>query len=107
MGELTDATNMAQGFALMPIAFSFGATIGYVPFLVFCIEGNVPFKSPMIGGALEHPQRHFPNIFPGAFWSQFPYFLPSGIAAAFSVICFLTILFFLKEVQRTRAPARS
>lgn len=93
MGELTDSTNMAQGFALMPIAFSFGATIG-----------------PMIGGALEHPQQHFPNIFPGAFWSQFPYFLPSGIAAAFSVICFLTILFFLKETlprQRTEEKSMS
>ncbi|KAG2132983.1 major facilitator superfamily domain-containing protein [Suillus clintonianus] len=80
MGELTDSTNIAQGFALMPVAWSLGATIG-----------------PMIGGVLEHPQHHFPTIFPGAFWSQFPYFLPSAVAAAFAVICFLTILFFLKE----------
>jgi hypothetical protein len=61
----------------------------------------------MIGGALEHPQRHFPNIFPGEFWSQFPYFLPSAVAAAFAVTCFLAILFFLKEVQKARTPARS
>ncbi|KAG0699248.1 MFS transporter [Suillus ampliporus] len=80
MGELTDSTNMAQGFALMPIAWSLGATIG-----------------PMIGGTLEHPQQHFPNIFHGAFWSWFPYFLPSAVAAAFAVTSFLTILFFLKE----------
>ncbi|KAG1779026.1 MFS general substrate transporter [Suillus placidus] len=80
MGELTDSTNMAQGFALMPVAWSLGATIG-----------------PMIGGILESPQQHFPNIFPGAFWTEFPYFLPSAVAAAFAVTCFLAILFFLKE----------
>ncbi|KAG2145321.1 MFS general substrate transporter [Suillus bovinus] len=93
MGELTDSTNMAQGFALMPLAFSLGATIG-----------------PMIGGALEHPQQRFPNIFPGAFWSEFPYFLPSAIAAAFSITCFLTILFFLKETlprQQTQEKSES
>ncbi|KAG1738419.1 major facilitator superfamily domain-containing protein [Suillus paluster] len=80
MGELTDSTNMAQGFALIPITWSLGATMG-----------------PMIGGTLEHPQYHFPNLFRGAFWSQFPYFLPSAVAAAFAVASFLTILFFLKE----------
>ncbi|KAG2126676.1 major facilitator superfamily domain-containing protein [Suillus cothurnatus] len=93
MGELTDSTNMAQGFALMPVAWSLGATIG-----------------PMIGGALEHPQRHFPNIFPGEFWLQFPYFLPSAVAAAFAVTCFLAILFFLKETlprQRTQEKSKS
>ncbi|KAG2075426.1 MFS general substrate transporter [Suillus decipiens] len=88
MGELTDSTNMAQGFALMPVAWSLGATIG-----------------PMIGGTLQHPQQHFPNIFPGVFWAQFPYFLPSAVAALFAVTCFLGILFFLKETlprQRTQ-----
>lgn len=93
MGELTDSTNMAQGFSLMPVAWSLGATIG-----------------PMIGGALEHPQQHFPNIFPGVFWSHFPYFLPSAVAAAFAVTCFLMILFFLKETlprQQTQEKSMS
>jgi len=30
MGELTDTTNRAEGFALMPVVWGFGATIGYV-----------------------------------------------------------------------------
>lgn len=93
LGELTDSTNMARGFALMPIAWSLGATIG-----------------PMIGGTLQHPQQHFPNIFPGVFWSQFPYFLPSAVAAVFAVTCFLGILFFLKETlprQRTQEKSIS
>ncbi|OAX31459.1 MFS general substrate transporter [Rhizopogon vinicolor AM-OR11-026] len=31
MGELTDSTNIAQGFSLIPIAWSAGSTMGYVP----------------------------------------------------------------------------
>ena len=30
LGELTDDTNLAQGFAFLPIVWSMGATIGYV-----------------------------------------------------------------------------
>jgi len=30
MGELTDSTNRAQGYALMPAVWGFGATIGFV-----------------------------------------------------------------------------
>ncbi|OAX31338.1 MFS general substrate transporter [Rhizopogon vinicolor AM-OR11-026] len=80
MGELTDSTNIAQGFSLIPIAWSAGSTMG-----------------PVIGGMLEHPEHHFPDVFRGEFWSQFPYFLPSVIAAAFATICFLAISLFLKE----------
>jgi MFS family permease len=32
IGELTDSTNSAQGFALIPIVWSVGATIGYAAF---------------------------------------------------------------------------
>ncbi|KAG0699251.1 MFS transporter [Suillus ampliporus] len=93
LGELTDSTNMAQGFALMPIAWCLGATIG-----------------PMIGGTLEHPQHHFPNLLRGEFWSRFPYFLPSAVTAVFAVTSFLTILFFLKETlprQQTQEKSTS
>ena len=30
MGELTDSTNRAQGYALLPVVYCFGATIGFV-----------------------------------------------------------------------------
>ncbi|KAG1715740.1 hypothetical protein ID866_1408 [Astraeus odoratus] len=30
LGELTDASNMAQGFALLPIMWSLGGSLGYV-----------------------------------------------------------------------------
>lgn len=31
MGELTDPSNRAEGFALMPVVWGFGATVGSVP----------------------------------------------------------------------------
>jgi len=30
MGELTDTTNRAEGFSLMPVVWGFGATMGWV-----------------------------------------------------------------------------
>jgi hypothetical protein len=53
---------------------------------------------------LQHPADHFPKVFHGEFWLQFPYFLPSAIAAGFAIICFLMILFFLHEVSGNYLP---
>ncbi|KAI6098971.1 major facilitator superfamily domain-containing protein [Pisolithus croceorrhizus] len=83
LGELTDSSNMAQGFALMPIMWSLGCTLG-----------------PLIGGTLSRPQDHFPRLFGAPFWAEYPYFLPCGIASAFAVIVFVVIVFFLKEVGK-------
>ncbi|KAI6110539.1 MFS general substrate transporter [Pisolithus croceorrhizus] len=80
LGELTDSSNMAQGFALMPIMWSLGCTLG-----------------PLIGGTLSRPQDHFPRLFGASFWAEYPYFLPCGIASAFAVVVFVVIVFFLKE----------
>ena len=33
MGELTDSTNRAEGFCLMPVVWGLGATVGYVKFI--------------------------------------------------------------------------
>ena len=42
MGELTDSTNRAQGYALLPAVWCFGATIGFVAkeFIVFFLLTN-------------------------------------------------------------------
>ncbi|RPD57953.1 MFS general substrate transporter [Lentinus tigrinus ALCF2SS1-7] len=69
MGELTDSTNIAQGFASIPVAWATGATIG-----------------PLIGGQLAKPHDRWPNLFSHPFWIKYPYFLPCGTAAAFSAI---------------------
>jgi MFS family permease len=43
MGELTDSTNRAEGFSLMPVVWGFGATIGYVSWQAFGIT-SVPIN---------------------------------------------------------------
>ncbi|KIJ05640.1 hypothetical protein PAXINDRAFT_122111 [Paxillus involutus ATCC 200175] len=85
MGELTDATNRAQGFALLPMTWSIGIMFG-----------------PAIGGSLARPQDHFPRIFAAGFWRDYPYFLPSLVAAMFAAAAFITILLFLNEVKTSR-----
>ena len=35
MGEITDSTNRAQGFSLMPLVWGFGGTMGYGSAQVF------------------------------------------------------------------------
>ncbi|KAI0695191.1 MFS general substrate transporter [Cerioporus squamosus] len=85
MGELTDSTNIAKGFAYIPVAWASGATIG-----------------PLIGGQLAKPHDRWPNVFSHPFWIKYPYFLPCGVAAAFSALCFVITALFLKETVRKR-----
>ena len=54
---------------------------------------------PVIGGSLARPQDTFPRLFTSPFWGNFPYFLPCGVTAGFSLLTFGTILLFLKEVS--------
>ncbi|KAI0703802.1 MFS general substrate transporter [Cytidiella melzeri] len=86
MAELTDSTNRAQGFALMPVVWSTGNTVG-----------------PLIGGVLSKPHDHWPEIFTDTFWIEYPYFLPCAAASAFSAIAFTITAVFLKETVPKRA----
>ncbi|OSC96797.1 MFS general substrate transporter [Trametes coccinea BRFM310] len=88
IGELTDETNMAQGFAWLPVAWSAGTTIG-----------------PLIGGQLAKPHDRWPATFTHPFWLKYPYFLPCAASAAFSAFTFLITALFLKETVRKRAPS--
>ncbi|KAH9855872.1 MFS general substrate transporter [Lenzites betulinus] len=91
VGELTDETNIAQGFACLPIAWSVGSTVG-----------------PLIGGQLARPHDRWPNVFSHPFWLKYPYFLPCAASAAFSAFTFIMTAFFLKEtLQKNRRPALS
>ncbi|KAH7915289.1 MFS general substrate transporter [Hygrophoropsis aurantiaca] len=90
MGELTDSTNMAQAFAFIPIVWCVGATIG-----------------PSMGGGLAHPHERFPGLFPGAFWKEYPYFLPCAAAAAFAAFAFLLVVFFLKDTLPRKSRAKA
>ncbi|KAH9169218.1 MFS general substrate transporter [Lactarius sanguifluus] len=80
MTELTDETNMAQGFSLITITWAVGGTIG-----------------PFIGGVLSRPQDRWPTIFPHPFWGEYPYFLPCLATAAYVLLSFILAAIFLKE----------
>ncbi|KAH9855870.1 MFS general substrate transporter [Lenzites betulinus] len=85
VGEITDETNIAQGFACLPIAWSVGYTVG-----------------PFLGGQLAKPHDRWPNVFSHPFWLEYPYFLPCAASAAISTFTFIVTAIFLKETLHTR-----
>ncbi|KIJ19135.1 hypothetical protein PAXINDRAFT_70406 [Paxillus involutus ATCC 200175] len=88
LGELTDSTNRAQGFAWFSVAWSLGASLG-----------------PAIGGTLSRPQDNFPHLFTSPFWAEFPYFLPCAVCAGFAALIFVAMLLILKERETGRLEA--
>ncbi|KAG1787277.1 major facilitator superfamily domain-containing protein [Suillus plorans] len=90
VGELTDSTNMAQGFALIPI--------------VWCIGG---FIGPLMGGTFARPQDHWPVLFSGSFWRNYPYFLPCAVAACLPVLTLIMMSIFLEETLSTKRRPKS
>ncbi|KAH9926269.1 MFS general substrate transporter [Epithele typhae] len=80
MGEITDSTNMAQGFAMHSVSWAVGITI-----------------APFIGGQLARPHDRWPSLFTHPFWRKYAYFLPCLAAASFSGSCCLVAALFLKE----------
>jgi MFS family permease len=58
-GEITDETNQARAFSLMPLCFAIGSIIG-----------------PSIGGKFSNPTEGFPRWFAdSAFLAKYPYWL--------------------------------
>ncbi|KAF7773190.1 hypothetical protein Agabi119p4_5357 [Agaricus bisporus var. burnettii] len=90
MGELTDSSNRAEGFALMPVVWATGSTLG-----------------PLLGGSLSKPYDNFPSVFKSPFWKDYPYFLP---CLATSCVAFIVIIFtavFFKETVPKHKRGRS
>ncbi|KAF9453684.1 MFS general substrate transporter [Macrolepiota fuliginosa MF-IS2] len=75
IGEITDDTNRADGFALLNVPWSLGVSIGF-----------------FIGGLLSNPHKHFPHMFSGKIWRDFPYLLPCATIALASSLAFLVAL---------------
>ncbi|KAJ7812394.1 major facilitator superfamily transporter, partial [Mycena olivaceomarginata] len=84
MGDLTDRTNRAEGFAYLPIVWAIGASLG-----------------PFIGGSLARPHDRFPELFSGKFWQDFPYFLPCLVTGSVVLLSFFVVFFFFKEARST------
>ncbi|KAI9445817.1 MFS general substrate transporter [Russula earlei] len=80
IAELTDETNVARGFSLMPMARAVGYIIG-----------------PFIGGVLSRPQDRWPDRFSHPFWAEYPYFLPCLVTSTYALISFILSAMYLKE----------
>jgi hypothetical protein len=100
IAELTDETNVARGFSLMPMARAVGYIIGLGIFpataILLLISGHC--VSPFIGGVLSRPQDRWPDRFSHPFWAKYPYFLPCLIAAAYALVSLVLCAMYLKEV---------
>ncbi|KAH9005446.1 MFS general substrate transporter [Lactarius hatsudake] len=87
--ELTDETNVAQGFSMLPVAWSLGHVIG-----------------PLVGGIVSRPQDRWPHIFSHPFWADYPYFLPCLVAGTFTCLSFIITGLYLEETLDSRPSER-
>src|SRR6266404_6426242 len=100
IAELTDETNVARGFSMLPLSWLLGFVIGSVALSCFVsnfLLTKLPY-SPLIGGIFSRPQDHWPHIFSGPFWADYPYLLPCLIVAVITCISFVITALYLKEV---------
>ncbi|KAH8977229.1 MFS general substrate transporter [Lactarius akahatsu] len=87
--ELTDETNVAQGFSMLPLAQSLGNVIG-----------------PLVGGVLSRPRDRWPHIFSHPFWADYPYFLPCLVAAMFACLSLVITGLYLEETLDPKSPKK-
>ncbi|KAH3760361.1 transporter, major facilitator subfamily protein [Pelomyxa schiedti] len=81
LGELTDATNRIQTFALLGLMYGLGA-----------IGGST------LGGLTARPATKLPSVFsPDGLFGKFPYLLPNLIVSVFIIASFVLAVLFIKE----------
>ncbi|KAJ2926053.1 hypothetical protein H1R20_g11034, partial [Candolleomyces eurysporus] len=81
LAEITDSTNIGDAYALAPIMWSVGLTIG-----------------PTLGGVLSSPASRWPETFGRIpFFHHHPYFLPCAAAAFIAFASFFISSIALKE----------
>ncbi|KAF9534697.1 major facilitator superfamily domain-containing protein [Crepidotus variabilis] len=83
IAEITDSSNMAHAYAVVPFAWSTGNTIG-----------------PLIGGYFANPADRWPDKLSRIqFLKNYPYFVACAIVSFSSFAIFVVTLFGLKEVS--------
>ncbi|KAG2185948.1 hypothetical protein INT43_002386 [Umbelopsis isabellina] len=95
VGEMTDHTNHARAFSMLPLTMGVGSVLG-----------------PMLGALLVKPVEHFPGVFAWlnsqaitAFFTQHPYSLPCIVGSGFCLSGAIFGYFFLEEtLPSKRAP---
>ncbi|KAG5636708.1 hypothetical protein H0H81_007104 [Sphagnurus paluster] len=80
IAEITDSSNIADAYAIMPMTWSTGATLG-----------------PIIGGLLSQPADRWPRLFGNQFFHTHPYFLPCAVAGLLAFLSAAIAFFGLKE----------
>ncbi|KAF6748556.1 major facilitator superfamily domain-containing protein [Ephemerocybe angulata] len=87
IAEITDSTNIGDAYALTPLMWSCGTTLG-----------------PMLGGLLSNPAAQWPDTLGKiAFLRQYPYFLPCAAASFVAFVSFAVSFIAMKE---TLPPSR-
>lgn len=98
IGEMTDRTNAARAFSLLPLMWSAGCTIG-----------------PLLGGYLSRPAKRYPEWFStkqdgllalSGVWERHPYLLPCIVAASFSWFSVILGIVFLEETEPRKVAAK-
>ncbi|KAJ1976010.1 hypothetical protein H4R33_006533 [Dimargaris cristalligena] len=88
MAEITDETNQARGFSLLPLCRNLGSIVG-----------------PMIGGLLSNPVDNYPSIFgDSVLFAKYPYLLPCLFCAALSTCSWVLGYFYLEETLNREMP---
>jgi hypothetical protein len=81
VAEITDTTNIAKAWAIMPLSWTTGGTLG-----------------PLFGGILAHPAENYPGLFGSSdLMKQYPYLLACSIPAVYAAFLFwLTRSYFIE-----------
>lgn len=86
LGEITDDTNSARAFSLLPLMFAIGTIIG-----------------PWLGGTLSTPVEQFPGLFGDSeFLKRYPFYLPCGVASIYILFSFTVGSLFLNETLESK-----
>ncbi|KAJ1978551.1 hypothetical protein H4R35_001860 [Dimargaris xerosporica] len=81
MGEITDETNQARGFSILPLGWNLGSILG-----------------PILGGLLAAPVENYPFLFGNSeLLCTYPYLLPCLVCSSISIFTFIIALVFLEE----------
>lgn len=100
--QITDKTNVADAFAVYPVVWATGSTLGWVaPFLTSMLRSDLrQTYSPIIGGSLARPAVRWPDTFGKIpFFQKYPYFLPCAIPGLYAIFVYIFGSLFLKEVS--------
>ncbi|KAK7043855.1 hypothetical protein VNI00_008020 [Paramarasmius palmivorus] len=91
LAEITDTTNRADAFTMIPIMWTFGTSLG-----------------PTLGGYLAEPATTWPGVFGKVkLFIDYPFFLPCFAAGLYAFMTFVIPLFNLKETLPSKTITKS